>query len=104
MKKINIVFDDVFDDADTLVIPDEIFSRIDEIFSRIEEIGQEFLDWIPQAEDSDYWTMIDGRRCAIAETDGFIKWLNATYCKDLPKAFVVARNTNYEPSLKIIEF
>ena len=97
MKKINIVFDDVFDDADILVIPDEIFSRI-------EEIGQEFLDWVPQAEDPDYWTMIDGRRCAVAETDGFIKWLNATYCKDLPKAFVVARNTNYEPSLKIIEF
>ena len=97
MKKINIVFDDVFDDADILVIPDEIFSRI-------EEIGQEFLDWIPQAEDSDYWTMIDGRRCAVAETDGFIKWLNATYCKDLEKAFVVARNTNYEPSLKTIEF
>ena len=97
MKRINIVFDDAFDDADTLVIPDEIFSRI-------EEIGQEFLDWIPQAEDSDYWTMIDGRRCAVAETDGFIKWLNATYCKDLEKAFVVARNTNYEPSLKTIEF
>ncbi len=97
MKRINIVFDDAFDDADIIVIPDEIFSRI-------EEIGQEFLDWVPQAEDPDYWTMIDGRRCAVAETDGFIKWLNATYCKDLEKAFVVARNTKYEPSLKIIDF
>ena len=97
MKRINIVFDDAFDDADIIVIPNEIFSRI-------EEIGQEFLHWVPQAEDPDYWTMIDGRRCAVAETDGFIKWLNATYCKDLEKAFVVARNTNYEPSLKIIDF
>ena len=97
MKRINIVFDDAFDDADILEIPDEIFSRI-------EEIGQEFLDWVPQAEDLDYWTMIDGRRCAVAETDGFIKWLNATYCKDLEKALAVARNTNYEPSLKTIEF
>ena len=35
MKRVNIVFDDVFDDADILLIPDEIFSRI-------EEIGQEF--------------------------------------------------------------
>ena len=97
MKRINIVFDDAFDDADIIVIPDDIFSRI-------EEIGQEFLNWVPQAEDPDYWTIIDGRRCAVAETDGFIKWLNATYCNDLENAFVAARNTNYEPSLKIIEF
>jgi len=97
MNRINIVFDDAFDDADILAIPGEIFSCI-------EEIGQEFLDWLPQAEDPDYWTVINGRRCAVAETDGFIKWLNATYCKDLEKAFVVSRNISYEPSLKTIEF
>ena len=97
MKRVNIVFDDVFDDADILLIPDEIFSRI-------EEIGQEFLQWLPSTENPEYWTIINGRRCMVAETDGFIKWLNATYCKDLQKAIVVARNTNYEPSLKIIEF
>ena len=97
MKRVNIVFDDVFDDADILLIPDEIFSRI-------EEIGQEFLQWLHSTEDPEYWTIINGRRCMVAETDGFIKWLNATYCKDLQKAIVVARNTNYEPSLKIIEF
>lgn len=97
MRKVNIVFDDIFDDADIVAIPDEIFSHI-------EEIGQEFLHWVPTAEDSDYWTIIYGRKCTVAETNGFIKWLNATYCKDLDKAFVVARNTNFEPSLKIIEF
>ncbi|MBR5783450.1 MAG: hypothetical protein IKY33_04430 [Clostridia bacterium] len=97
MIKVNIVFDDIFDDTDIIAIPDEIFSHI-------EEIGQAFLHWVPTVEDPDYWTTIDGKKCVVAETDGFIKWLNATYCKDSEKAFVVARNTNYEPNLKIIEF
>jgi hypothetical protein len=97
MKKINIVFDDIFDDADIIMIPDEIFSRI-------EEIGQEFLNWVPYAEDSDYWMMKDGKRYTIAETDGFIKWINTTYCKNLEKTFVIARNTKYDASLKTVEF
>lgn len=97
MIKVNIVFDDLFDDADIIAIPDKIFSRI-------EEIGQEFLHWVPTAEDSDCWTLVNGKRCNIAETDGFIKWINTTYCKDLEKCFVVARNTNYDSTLKIIEF
>jgi hypothetical protein len=97
MKKVNIVFDDVFDDADIIAIPDEIFSRI-------EKIGQEFLSWVPTTEDPDYWTIINGRKCAVAETNGFIKWLNATYCKNLEKSYVVTRNTDYNPTLKIIAF
>ena len=38
------------------------------------------------------------------ETDGFIKWINATYCKNLEKTFVIARNTKYDASLKTVEF
>ena len=71
MIKVNIVFDDLFDDADIIAIPDEVSSRI-------EEIGQEFLHWIPTAEDPEYWALITGRKCNIAETDGFIKWMNTT--------------------------
>ncbi len=97
MKKVNIVFDDIFDDADIIAIPDEILSHI-------EEIGQVFLDWVPTAEDPDYWKLINGRKCTIAETDGFIKWINATYCKTLEKCYVLARNTDYDPTLKIIAF
>ena len=97
MIKVNIVFDDLFDDADIIAIPDEVSSRI-------EEIGQEFLHWIPTAEDPEYWALITGRKCNIAETDGFIKWMNTTYCKNLEKCYVVARNTDYDSTLKIIEF
>ncbi len=97
MRKVNIVFDDIFADADIIAIPEEIFSHI-------EEIGQEFLHWVPTAEDPDYWKLINGRKCTIAETDGFIKWMNATYCKTLEKCYVVASNTNHDPTLKIIKF
>ena len=97
MIHINIVFDDLLDDADIIAVPDEIAPRI-------QEVGQEFLRWVPSAQDSMYWTEMDGRKCAIAETDGFIKWLNENYCKGLEKACVVARNTNYHPNLKTVEF
>lgn len=97
MISLNIVFDNAFDDADIIAIPDEIFSHM-------EEIGKEFLKWVMTAEDSDYWMIVDGRKCVIAETDGFIKWLNTTYCKGADKAYLVAKNTNYDSTLKTIEF
>ena len=97
MTKINIVFDDMFEDADIIAIPDEIASQIN-------AIGQEFLDWVLYANDSDYWTLINGQKCAVAETDGFIKWLNSYHCKELEKAYVLKRNTNYCSLYKTIEF
>ena len=97
MTKVNIVFDDVYDDADIIAVPDEIVSNI-------EKIGQEFLHWNPPEDDSDYWTIINGRKCRVGETDGFLKWLNARYCQETGKAYVVARNTDYCPEYKIIDF
>lgn len=97
MIKVNIVFDCVLEDADIIAIPDELAPQI-------EAIGQEFLNWIPNEEDSDYWTIIDGQKYLIAETDGFIKWLNSSYCLNTEKAYVVARNTNYCPEYRSIEF
>lgn len=97
MTKINIVFDNVLEDADIIIVPDEIATKI-------EMIGQQFLDWVPNANDSDYWTIIDGRKCSVAETNGFIKWLNCHYCLDAEKARIIKKNTNYDPNYKILEF
>ena len=97
MTKVNIVFDNVFDDVDIVAIPDEISTKI-------EMIGQEFLDWVLNAKDSDYWMVIDGQKYSIAETNGFIKWLNSCYCSKIEKAYIVAQNTNYCPQYKVIEF
>ena len=97
MTKINIIFEDALDDADIIIVPDEIADRI-------EDICQEFLDWVPAAQDDEYYTLIDGEKCFVAETDGFIKWLNFNYCKKSQKAYVLQRNTNYCPEYKSIEF
>ncbi len=97
MTKVNIVFDGFLDDADIIAIPDEIASKI-------KAISQEFLDWAPNAKDSEYWTIIDGRKCLVIETDGFIKWINSNYCLTTEKAYVVAQNTTYCPQYKTIEF
>ena len=83
MTKVNIVFDDFFDDADIIAVPDELVPKI-------EAIGQEFLHWDPPAEDSDYWVIIDGRKCCAAETTGFIKWLNSNYCANTEKAYILS--------------
>ena len=97
MEKVNIVFDGAFDDVDIIVIPNEISDNI-------EKIGQEFLDWVPDAEDSDYWQNKNGIRLCVAETDGFIKWLNSFYCTGIKQAYVLERNTQYNPSFKCISF
>lgn len=90
MTNINLVSDGNLDDADIIAVPDELVSVI-------EEIGAEFLRWVSTAEDSDYWTIIDGRRCVVAETNGFIKWINSCYCKYIEKACIVARNIKFCP-------
>ncbi len=97
MTKVNIIFDNFLEDVDIIAIPDELATNI-------ESLGQEFLKWVPNAEDNDYWTMIDGRKYSVLETDGFIKWLNSYYCLKTEKAYVVARNTNYIPQHMAIEF
>ena len=97
MTKVNIVFDDTYNDVDIIAVPDEIASKI-------ETISQEFLYWNPPVDDSDYWIIINGKKYLAMETDGFIKWLNSSYCQKFIKAYVVARNTRYRPEYKIIKF
>lgn len=97
MTKVNIVFDDDFEDADIIAIPNEIAAQI-------EALSQEFLNWVTNTTDSDYWTIIDGQKYVIAETDGFVKWLNSYYCLKTKKAYIVTQNINYCPQYKIVEF
>ena len=100
MTNINIIydiFDDKFDVVDIIAVPDEVVLKI-------EKIGQEFLNWRPPENDANYWVVFNGKKCLNKETNGFIKWLNSTYCKDLEKAQIVQQNTNYCPKYKSIEF
>ncbi|MCI9642618.1 hypothetical protein [Parabacteroides goldsteinii] len=95
MTNFNIVFDEFSEDVDIIAIPDELVPKIG-------TIGQEFLYWILDTKDSDYWEIIDGLKYCIAETKGFIKWLNSNYCANTEKAYIVAQNTNYNPEYQIL--
>ncbi len=97
MQRVNMVFDDALDDVDIIVVPDETASEI-------EAIGQAFLQWLPTATDDAYRTVIDGHVCPVAETDGFVKWLNARHCLGAEKAYIEVQHTHYCPQYKTVEF
>ena len=97
MVEINIVFENELNDVDIIAIPDEIALDID-------KICQEFFNWLPSAKGNDYWTIIDGKKYNVAETVGFIKWLNSSYCQGTEKAYIVKEHTNYCLDNESIEF
>ena len=54
MTKINIVYDDMYCDADIVAVPDEIADHLGDLVSM-------FLDWSPPENDNDYWKTINGK-------------------------------------------
>lgn len=98
MTKINIVYDDMYCDADIVAVPDEIADHLGDLVSM-------FLDWSPPENDNDYWKTINGKKYLSIETIGFVKWLNNYHCKTMKeKAYIVVQNTNYCSDYNIIEF
>ena len=99
MVRINIIYDDVYDDVDIIEIPQNLLCRLDSIV-------RDFLEWKHKApaDDKDYWTVINGRTCSVLETEGFVKWLNITYCNGEDKAIIVKQHTDYCPTYESIEF
>lgn len=97
MVKINIIYDD-FEDVDIITIPDSISTKI-------ETFAQQFCDWLSSPEaDGDYYTIIDGRKCAICETEGFVNWLNRTICTGEEKAEIIQEHVKYIPEYDLVEF
>ena len=99
MIHINIVFDEEMDDVDIIALPENIFRDI-------ASITRQFMDWLPDApkDNSDYWAHINGKSCLTLETDGFVKWLNQTYCLGSNEAFIVEQHTKYHPEYQRIDF
>lgn len=87
MINFNILYEDDENDVDIICVPEVISSQM-------ENIAQEFLDWLPNAdaENNLYWKEINGDKCNICETDGFIEWLNNNYCSASQKAYIVAQH------------
>ena len=99
MKRINIIYDDIYNDVDIVSIPTEISDMLDEIV-------QAFLKWLPTAplNDSDYWVFIGEKRVSNLETVGFVKWINDNYSISNKQAVIVCQHTDYQPEYKSIKF
>ena len=100
MKKVNIIYDDEFQDVDIIAIPDDIFGDVD-------KLGALFIQWVIESapkDDRDYWSIKNGEYLLIIETIGLVKWLNNHYCKNGSKAYIVEQHTSYCSEYQSIEF
>jgi hypothetical protein len=98
MQKVNVVFDDVFDDADIILIPDKIERNL-------RDIVNQFFAWSKDTDDPAYWTVINGKKVGVLETRGFIDWINNFHLKNnKEKALILEQHTNYNPIYPLIEW
>ena len=93
----NVLFEDDKEDVDIICVPDYIAIRMD-------FLAQQFLNWLPNADNDMYWTILDGKRCSVCETDGFIKWLNDNHCKSSPMASIINKHVQFVDGYNTIEF
>ena len=97
MVYLNILYEDDMYDVDIICVPDHIATRIN-------SLSQKFLDWLPNAIHDMYWTMIDGRKYSVCETEGFVKWLNDNYCENRQMVTIIKKHVKYVNEYNSIEF
>ena len=85
MQRINLVYDDMYDDADVLLVP----------------------DWV--AEQAFYWPMRYGEWLVSQgrtdmETEGFVEWLNAQISPEGEKVRILHQHITVDESEPSIDF
>ena len=85
MRQINLVFDEVYDDADILLVPDWVAEQAVLMPGRYSE-----------------WLVSQGR--TDMETDGFVAWLNAQIGADAEKVRIIAQHVTVSESEPSIDF
>ena len=85
MKKINLVFDECYEDADILLVPDFVFNTADAWSSKYGN-----------------WLVSQGEH--VMESKGFVEWLNKFYCTENNKACILQQHITVDPDEKAIEF
>ena len=99
MQKIIVLYDENYNDVDILSVPDRIASCIN-------DYGQSYCRWLESAEvDPKLYTTVNGVKCIILETDGFVDWLNSTVLKDEEnKAISLESHVSFVEGYPILEF
>lgn len=98
---VNVIYDECYEDVDIIAIPKTIEPLVDNC-----KLSSECSNWVyyhAPKDDSDYWRERDGRVYCNLDTNGFIKWLNNTWCGQI-EAYILEEHVKYNPNLKRIDF
>lgn len=99
MQKIIVLYDENYNDVDILSVPDRIASCIN-------DYGQSYCRWLESADVApDLRRVVNGVKCTILETEGFVGWLNSNVIKDgEEKATILQTNTVFCEGYPVVEF
>ena len=98
MKKINIVYFDNYNDVDIVCIPNVVYDDIDSIV-------QKYFIWLSSGKHSYWKTTEDGNKhieCDDALV--FVEWINNYIREKEDNAYIVKRNTKYDPQYPVVDF
>ncbi len=97
MKRINVVYDEDFENAIILEVPDEVADAI-------EAVTQSFFDWIHKNPEQFHQTLPDGRTMIVAGADEFAWWINQYHATASKPAKVIMDCGKYNPQYPIAAF
>lgn len=97
MVNFNVLYENDKTDVDIICIPVQIADKM-------EFLSQEFLDWLPNATNDIYWTIIEGQKCSVCETEGFVQWLNDNYCNNCQQVAIINKHVNFVKEYNTVEF
>lgn len=99
MQKIIVLYDENYNDVDILSVPDRIASCIN-------DYGQSYCRWLESPEvDPKLCATVNGVKCTILETEGFVDWLNSEVLKDdEERATILETNTEFCEGYPVVEF
>lgn len=97
MVNYNVLYENDKSDVDIICVPVLIADKM-------EILCQEFLDWLPYAKNDIYWTVIDGEKISVCETEGFVEWLNSKYCDNIWPVAIINKHVHFVEEYKTIEF
>ena len=88
MKYINLVYEDDYEDADVLLVPDEIADNIDDVML-------EFFGWVKFPENNSRFLVKvgEGKKVLSIDTEEFLWWLNNVKLYGGTKATIEKQHT-----------
>ena len=99
LRRVNIVYEMDYNDADILWIPSNLANDID-------DVAQEFFRWVGVPENGCRFLVKgeDGHEVLNIDTEEFLWWLNHIKITNEPKATIAVQHTSYDPHCPIAYF